>query len=247
VSQSLLRGLALVEAVGVEPVTVSELSRRLELDKAVVSRMVHSAEAEGWLVRRAGLISLGPRTASLGQQSGARRFEQLAGDIAHALAGVTGLDVMVHQYAAGRAYLLVHSPGRRPMGGLDIEPQPFPLYATAGGLCLAAQLEDSELHIPDTLPAYTPATPTSVSEVRARIQKIRAGEVAREDGEFRAGMGCLSLPWRHELAVAPTAISCVGLAVDVDAVAAITRRALAAAIEPGANPSSVVAAASTMA
>lgn len=245
-SRAMSRGLALVEAVGLEPGTVSDLARRVGLDKAVVSRLVASAEEDGWLVRRDGLVVLGPRSAALGRTSEARGFERLADDLAHALAGVTGLDAMVFQFAGDRGHLLAFSRGP---GSLvtETEYDPFPLFTTAIGISLAAQLDDAELarRLRAPLPAHTEHTQTDPAVIRSRIVAIRGGAMAREDREFDPGAGCVATPWAHPSAVAPTAIAIIGAADRVDADEPLIRRALAAAARPGATRATVVAAAAT--
>ena len=236
-SSAMIRGLALVEAVGQNPGTVSDLARRVDLDKAIVSRLVASAEAEGWLVRRDGIIVLGPRAAALGQSSGARDLERLAHELAHALAGVTGLDAMVHQYTADRAHLLAIVPGVQPIS-VEAEPDLFPLFTTAVGLTFAAQFDDEDL---ERRLSADGTVDTAIA--RARVAEIRGGAFAREDGEYKPGVGCFALPWMHPHADVPSAISLIGPSDEVRRVADIARRALAAAVQVGASRGSVVAAA----
>jgi DNA-binding IclR family transcriptional regulator len=240
------RGLALVEAVGLEPGTVSDLARRLALDKAVVSRLVASAEEDGWLVRRDGLVVLGPRSAALGRTSEARGFERLADELAHALAGVTGFDVTVVQYAGDRGHVLAFSRGQDSLV-TETDYDPFPLLTTAIGLTLAAQLPDAQL---DRLLSVAPVprterTITDPAAIRARIDEIRGGVLAREDREFDPGAGCVATSWRHPSAVAPTSIAVIGPADRVDAAESLIRRVLSAAASPGARRATVVAAAAS--
>ncbi|MEO7720430.1 MAG: IclR family transcriptional regulator C-terminal domain-containing protein [Pseudolysinimonas sp.] len=244
-SRALLRGLALVEAVGHEPGTVSELARRLGIDKAVISRLVASAEADGWLVRQNGLVGLGPRAAALGGASQARSFERHAAELAHVISGCTGLDAMVYQYAGERGHLLAMATGLRPVSIDDTEAYPFPLFGTAIGLSLAAQLTDAALAslMPETLPAYTSSTPTDRAEVARRIAVIRDGGAARESGEFAEGVACFALPWRHSAAHVPTSLSCLGPTDEVLANEELILRVLRAAASPGATRASVIAAA----
>ncbi|MEO6117329.1 MAG: IclR family transcriptional regulator C-terminal domain-containing protein [Pseudolysinimonas sp.] len=244
-SQALLRGLALMEAVGQQPGAISELARRLGLDKAIISRLVTSAEADGWLVRTGGVVSLGPRAAALGAASPARSFERHAAEIAHAVAGCTGLDAMVYQFAGDRAHLLAMSTGLRPVDIGDTDVYPFPLFGTAIGLSLAAQLTDPEIAalLPEVLPAYTPRTATDHDEVARRIEAIRRGEAAREAGEFAEAVGCFALPWLHNSTHVPTAISCLGPLDEVVADEDLIVRVLRAAASPGATRATIVVAA----
>jgi DNA-binding IclR family transcriptional regulator len=238
------RGLALVEAVGRQPATVSELARRLDLDKAVVSRLISDAESEGWLVRRDGIVDLGPRSAALGRLSEARGFERLASELTHALAGVTGLDAMVLQFAGGRGHVLAFAPGTDSLVDAA-EADPFPLFTTAAGLTLAAQLDDAEIdeRLRAPLIARTVRTDVDATSIRARLKAIQGGALAREDREYDAGAGCIAAPWHHAHATAPTSISVIGPADRVDDAEVLIRRVVAAAISTGATRATVVAAA----
>ena len=69
-SQTLLRGLDLIEEVGRSgPMTVTELSRRTGIHITIVSRTIKACEPEGWLVRVDGKVLPGPRSALLGLTS----------------------------------------------------------------------------------------------------------------------------------------------------------------------------------
>lgn len=243
-TRALLRGLALVEAVGRRAGTVSELARRLDLDKAVVSRLVADAEAGGWLVRRDGVVELGPRSAALGRSSDARELERIAAELAHALAGVTALDITVTQFAGDRGHLLAAAAGiNSVLAETDVDP--FPLFATAAGLTLAAGLDDADLdeRLRQPLARYTERTVTDPAEIRRRISAIRAGGLAREEGEFGVGVGCIAARWPHPLAAAPTSIAVLGAADQVAREEALVLRVLRAAVLPNATRSTIVAAA----
>lgn len=245
-SSAMIRGLALVEAVGAEPGSVSDLARRLELDKAVVSRLVTAAEADGWLVRRGALVDLGPRAAALGRSSEARELERLSVELAHALAGATGLDAIVVQFAGDRGHPLAFAPGIDPVI-TTTSADPFPLFATATGLTLAAGMdpEEVERRLEQPLPRYTARTVADPAEIRRRIAAVRDTGRAREDGEFADGVGCVAVAWPHPLAVAPTSISIVGAAARIDADEPLVRRVLDAAVTPNAGRATIVAAAAT--
>jgi DNA-binding IclR family transcriptional regulator len=69
-SKTLLRGLGLIEQVGLHgPLTVTELARRSGIDVTIVSRTVKACEHEGWLARVDGKVGVGPRSALVGLAS----------------------------------------------------------------------------------------------------------------------------------------------------------------------------------
>lgn len=245
ISQPFLRGLSIVEAVGSHPATVSELARTLGLDKAVVSRLVTSAESDGWLVKRNGIVVLGPRVAALGRESAERSFERIAAELCHTVAGVTGLDAAANQFGGDRGHVLAHSPGRRQLMLGDVEFGPESLILSAVGLSVASQLEPDELEsIRARLAKSHSEDPRFGREfVTSRLNAIRGGAPARERGDFVEGVGCIALPWRHPLAVAPTALSVIGPIEAVEVIEVLIEGVLAAAVLPGATPSSIIAAA----
>ncbi len=249
ISQPFLRGMSIIESVGSHPATVSELARKLDLDKAVVSRLVTSAETDGWLVKRNGIVVLGPRAAALGRESAERSFERVAAELCHTVAGVTGLDAAANQFAGQRGYVLAHSPGRRPLMLGDVEFQEESLILSAVGLSVgvqfdAAEFEELRARLERAHPGDSRFTKVSVD---ARMEPIRGGAAARESGDFVEGLGCVAVPWRHPLAVAPTALSVIGPVDAVDAASELLERVVVAAVQPGANSSSVIAAAAAAA
>jgi len=231
--------------VGQAPGSISELARRLELDKAVVSRLVGDAEAGGWLVRRDAIVGLGPRAAALGRSSQAREFERLAAELAHAIAGVTGLDAMVVQFAGERGHTLAYAPGLTSVVS-EMQVDPFPLFATAAGLTMAAALDDADLErrLAAPLTRYTDRTVVDPAALRERIDAARQGILLREDGEYAAGVGCFAAAWSHPLAIAPTSLAVLGPASLIAADEELIRRAIEAAVQPNATRATVVAAAS---
>ena len=103
-AEAVLRGLAAMEAVGAGDRTVSDVARRLLVDKSTASRLLASLVREGWLHRQGDEFDLGPRSAVLGVGGPEQRFVGHARAVAHAVAGVTGRHVTVMQHA-GRARL----------------------------------------------------------------------------------------------------------------------------------------------
>lgn len=221
-SQAFLRGLDVVEAIGAQPQSVSDLARRTALDKAVVSRLVAAAEDCGWIVRAGALLTLGPRALALGLGTPERSFAQLAADLAHTVAGVTGFTAQVGQLAGGRVHLIASMPGRDSALVASDVPDPFPL-TTAMGVALVAQTDDP--------------SPVSAAQLSA------AGEGIVDRGETSPGIGCIARAWHHPNAIAPTAFSIAGRVDDVLAELPRWDAVIAAAVAPGATPASIVAAA----
>jgi DNA-binding IclR family transcriptional regulator len=155
VSSTLLRGLRLLETVDFYgPLSISALARRLGVDKATTSRMVAACEPDGWLVREADGVRIGPRAAMLGQDAAAGQALRLAEPLVHAVCGVTGLLTQAVALVGQSGVVLASaSPGggRFPYG-LTTR---FPIWLSAAGKVIASQLTPAKrdsLLPPDPFP-----------------------------------------------------------------------------------------------
>jgi DNA-binding IclR family transcriptional regulator len=245
-SRSLIKGLALLESVAaLEPASVSELARATGLDKSWVSRLLSGCEKEGWIARSDGLFVLGPRSATLGQDSVQAGVVRTARMLVHALAGATGLDAEAYQLAGGRGFALARATGdtrRVVMRTLGTE---FPLWALAGGKALAAQLDDAEvaeLLPPDPLPGLTETTIRDRATFFAQLAELRSGAPAYDWGEFDPFTACIARPWPTP-AHMPGALTVLGHPTQIETMHEMVERVLAVAVAPGATRESVIAAA----
>ena len=270
-SKTFMRGLGLLELIDLYgPLTVTELARRSGTDKSIVSRMISSCEPDGWVVRSDGKLSLGPRAALLGHSSPAAATIRQAEPLVHAVAGVTGLLTQVYGLVGTSAVVLASASGRGPSvpTGLGID---IPLYATAGGKAVAAQLEDAELDqvlppdpFPDaatellSLAGYpqastamfaTPKEPLSASaaiaqdrrQLAAQLDAVRLEGYAVDAGDFHPDLGCIAKPWPHP--GIPTALACMGPPSELASGETLIKAALTAATSAGAKPEDIISSA----
>ncbi len=246
-SQALLRGLGLLELLDdSEPLVLSELARRAGLDKSVVSRILSALEPEGWIVRIDGKVSLGPRGVILGNRGIESQIVRRVEGLVHALAGVTGASAQAYQLAGNSGFVIAAAQGRGLFLRVRAVPS-FPIWCTAAGRALAAQLDEDELEAmlpPDPLPAVTDKTITSRSEVLALIQRIRAGEPSLDWGEFQPGAACLAMPF-PEAGRLKVALACATTPEQLTERRELIERAMRQAVQPGASPESIVVAAGT--
>jgi DNA-binding IclR family transcriptional regulator len=230
VTTSLLRGLRALEILGTEALGVSEVARRLGVDKAGVSRMLTQLHAEGWLLRTGSRYVLGERALGM-SGTDLSEVRRRAGRLVAELHERTALTAVVVRLAGD---------GAQPVavrGTADfLEPEaPYDhLWVTAGGLALLAQLPDAELERRmdvDPWPTASPAAPGDAAAVRSVVRRIRGGAPAEERSWTIAGAGCIALPWPIPQPGPPHAALVVGAATLVERDAVELRRALRECVE----------------
>ncbi len=268
-SQTLMRGLSLLESVDMHgPLTITELSRLSGVDISIVSRTISALEGDGWVVRSEGKVELGPRAALLGHTSAGAGVVRRAEPLVHAVAGVTGLLAQAYCLVGTRAVVLAAAGGRgqgTPTGlGVSV-----PLFATAAGKMVAAQLDSAELTrrlpsepYPDPaeelarLIGYRPPAGAMLSgpdgpgvsthavaqhreQLDRELEGIREAGMASDRGELDPELGCLAVAWSQ--AGVACALACLGAPAEIAAAETVVRTALLAASAPGARPEDVVA------
>lgn len=237
--------LRLLELVDRGAQSVSELGVALGVDKSTVSRGIAELEREGWVTRSAGRLELGPRSWVLARGSQGELRIRRAGQVADAVAAATGLWTQVVQLVGRRGYLLADA---RPVGAAALEAptylDDFPLWATAMGHCLLAQLDPAAVRssLPRApYPAVTPHTVTAASDLTDRLDGIRNGRPAIELHEYVEGWGCVALPWLRDDPVGPWTIAVTGWADTIVAQQEIAVRTLQEAVRPDASATRILA------
>jgi DNA-binding IclR family transcriptional regulator len=267
-SKTFLSRLAMLEVLDAAgPLTISELAHRSGLDVAVVSRTVAACEGDGWLARAAGKITIGPRATLLGHSGPFAEVIARAAPLVHAVAGVTGLLTHAYSLIGASSVLIAVGPGRDPAAPPGLAAQ-APLHATAAGHAIAAQLDASRLDAllpPEPYPdaaevaaamagtaaesLLTPA-PTATTaaarpplarhrdELQARLDLVRSNGFATDPAALHPAIACIAVPWPQP--GFPSAIACLGLPGVITASAALARRALALAAQPGSTPNQII-------
>lgn len=191
--QVIARAAQILRALGesVQPMTLSDLARRLDLPRSTIHRLITALEAEN-LVGRVGErdgYRLGMGLLPLGQS--ARRWlgQELRPKLLNLsrqlnetvdLAVLEGDKVVfVEQVVAQNRLQVVSGVG---MG--------FPLYCTANGKALLADLPEEQVtaHLPGRLTAFTPTTLTTRDALYRELDDIRAAGVAFDREEYTPGI-----------------------------------------------------------
>jgi DNA-binding IclR family transcriptional regulator len=232
-SASLLRGLRVLEMLHEEPIGISEIARRLGVDKGGVSRVMAALEREGWVERTGRRFVLGSRTLLLVDESGRALIDE-ASRVARRLHRETGRTVAVLQRRGSGAQPLAlrASQGAGQEADFRDHAAPFEhLCATAGGVALLAQLPDAvvDQHLAlDPWPLSAPTAPAAPDQVRELIAQVRGGEPVAERSWTVPGQACVALPWPGHSR--PLAVAVLGpedeLGAQQDEVVAAMRTAL---------------------
>jgi DNA-binding IclR family transcriptional regulator len=270
-SKTFLSRLAMLEVLDAAgPLTISELAHHSGLDVAVVSRTVAACEGDGWLTRAAGKIAIGPRTTLLGHFGPFAEVIARAAPLVHAVAGVTGLLTHAYSLVGASSVLVAVGPGRDPGAPPGLSAR-APLHATAAGHAIAVQLDASRLDAllpPEPYPDaaevtaamagtaagsfFTPAPRVTTAaaqpplarhrdELQARLDLVREDGFATDLAALHPAIACVAAPWPQP--GFPSAIGCLGLPGVITASAALVRRALAIAAQPGSTPNQIITAA----
>ena len=274
VAKTLLRGLDLIEVVGLHgPLTVTELARRTGIDVSIVSRTVSSLEPDGWLVRQHGKIQPGPRCALLAQLSPASQAIRIAEPLVAAIAGATQVATIASGLVGRDVMVLASADANRPAATVGIMSR-VPVHVMAAGRAIATLLDpavlsrvlppepypgaesviddlDAASSLPSMLAAFqAPAVdkrslPANRAELDAVLRRIRTDGFSRDDGEIHPGVHCIAVPWAAPGGI-PSAIACIGSRDDVITRTAVIETCLRAASQPGTGPADVIRAASNV-
>jgi IclR family transcriptional regulator, acetate operon repressor len=228
VSSSLLRGLRVLEMLAEEPLGVSEVARRLDLDKAGVSRMLTALHREGWVRRTGPRYVLAERALRLPHDPAV--VLDRAGAVARELHAHTGLACVVLRLAGAAAQPVALEADD--LGFLDPEAPFEHLWCTAGGIALLSQLGDPAVaaHLEH---ADDPGA------VWALVRSARSAGLVEERGWGVPGVGCLAAPWSVPGARDPLVVALVGPLDALDA-PGVTDRLLTVATAGTPPPASLL-------
>ena len=197
--QSIERAFALLRALAVGPVGVTELAERVELPKSTVARLLAALENEGAVAQAGiggeyrlgdGLLDIaGATQPGSGLVATARPYLiELCSEASEA-AGVSILN--------GRSvYYLDHVEAESDVQVRSWTGELAPLHAVPSGLVLLAHFGETELenYLQGPLTASTPWTVTDPDEIRERLSTIRSLGYAWVYEEFAEGINSIAAP-----------------------------------------------------
>ena len=205
--RSVSKAVRLIQALGEEGGThgVTDLARRLAMDKASVSRILRTLQRGGLVAQDETTrgYTLGLSLVHLGQKA-LRRLDLRA-------AAQEGLDRLVEEIGecaqlailAGERALYIA--GAAPDRGVNIDAPVgtlVPLHCTAlGKVTLAFQREPLRREILSriAMEPFTRRTIRDVGRLEAHLETVRSAGVAFDDEEFSVGVRCVAAPvFRHD-------------------------------------------------
>ncbi|HEX2033518.1 MAG TPA: IclR family transcriptional regulator [Chloroflexota bacterium] len=238
--QTLERALRALELIADAPggITVSELGRRLEVDKSSAHRMLATLESFDHVrfdpaSRR---YTLGMRLVGLGAAAlrGAD-IAEISRPVLQRLAEETG--EAAHLAVLSQGQVLFLAKANAPAGTLTVNTgigSRAPAHCTSLGKVLLAMLEDDEavdrIVVQQGLPRYTARTITEAEALKLHLRQVRGQGYAIDDEERDVGLRCVAAPVMEASGRTVAALGISGPAARMpldrlDALAAHVRRA----------------------
>jgi IclR family KDG regulon transcriptional repressor len=200
--RSVSKAVRLIEALGTEPgaIGVSDLARRLDMDKSSVSRMLRTLENAGFVAQDPATqrYTLGLALGILGQKA-LRRMDlhSVGRPTIEKLAELTGECSHIAVMADNRALYIDQAPAQR---GVMVDSPMYtlsPLYCTALGKSLLAFQSErvresilSAMHFEQ----FTRRTILDRTALERHLEQVMRNGVAHDDEEYSIGVRCIAAP-----------------------------------------------------
>ena len=215
--RTLRKGFDVLEALekGPTDLTLTELSNRLKESQTVVFRILKTLEQRGYIERDAvsKRYSLGLRTWEIGCKAVSRTgLTDLGRPVLKWLTGVTGETSYV---AIVRGTEVIYVDVVEGLEPLRVYAEPgfrVPLYLTASGKAILAFHGPELLRqvVASGLKRLTPATITSATRLRERLEEIRRTGLSVNRGERRTDISAVAAPIFNRMGECVAAIGVSG-------------------------------------
>src|SRR5689334_18338188 len=203
--QSLDRGLVILEAVSrsSEPVSLSELTDLLGIDRSSVFRLANTLKRRGFLAYPTGRKDyiLGSALWRLAHQyDWGNMLIRVSREPLKKLANRTNETAHLAIREGKHALFIDHAAVNHVIAVSGQTGEMVPLYCTAHGKALLADLDQPELRslFGSSLKSYTKQTVRTVAQLADTCAQIRAQGFASDDGEFQEGVRCVAAPIRAQ-------------------------------------------------
>ncbi|MBL0151735.1 MAG: IclR family transcriptional regulator [Ideonella sp.] len=210
---ALMRGLQLLMQFSRDERELSgaELSRRLDLPRASVFRMLHTLQQCGFVERVGDGVTyrLGLAVLRLGfEYLSSMELTEHGRPVIEALRDACGYSAHLVVRDGREVVFIGKAPGRSALFHSIQVGARLPAHATVLGRLLLADLDLAALkalYPEKTLPVFTAKTPTTVAQLKALIEADRSAGFAISQGGFESGISTIAAPVfneRHEVAAA---------------------------------------------
>lgn len=226
--RSLERGLAVIAVLDApEPLSLSEVARATGLSRAAARRFVLTLEHLGYVRQSGGRFALTPRVLELGSAYlSSLTLPEIALPHIKALVDQVRESAVLSVRDDDCIVGVARVPARRIMTGTIVLGQRLPVWASASGRVLLANLPVEELDELLTRISFEPLTAKTVAsraDLDAQLERIRAQGWALVDEELEVGLRALAGPIhdRHGNVVAGLTLVVQGASREVLDIAAL--------------------------
>lgn len=197
--QSIKRSFALLRALAVGPVGVTELAERVDLPKSTVARLLASLEQEQAVeqTEAGGLYRLGPGLIDIaGSAPPGRNLVAAARphllELAESIDEVAGLSTI----DGNQVYYLDQTESSSNIQVRDWTGEYAPMHAVPSGLAILAHLPPARIEecLSGPLARCTPWTMTDPDELRDRLEQVRSIGYVWVYEEFAEGINSVAAP-----------------------------------------------------
>ncbi|HZM70846.1 MAG TPA: IclR family transcriptional regulator, partial [Candidatus Cryosericum sp.] len=216
-NQAVRRAIAVLKSFSDESpdMGVTEVSRKVNLHKSTVYRLLSAFEDEGLIARNpeTGKYRLGPELIVLGEQV-LRHTEvhRVALPFLRELAERTGETVDLEVLSGSNVVTIEEIAGKHVVAAAGAIGMPWAAHATSNGkILLAYQPAEKQRQILSrTLKRFTPRTLTDPKAVARELGKVRAQGYALSFGELEEHLVAIGMPIRSRNGDAVAAVSLSG-------------------------------------
>lgn len=204
---------------------VTEISRRLNMDKGNVHRLLATLERRGFVRRvgQRGRYAVGPKAFEIGSVfATSNPLVEIAGPVLENLATEAHATAQVSVLNGTSALCIALYESPLPVRVVSRIGSRLPLHASASGKALLMQMPDEWIEnwlATGPLPAYTPRTVTEPGQLWSQIREAQGRGYATQAEEYYLGTCSAAAPVERLPGADPAAIvlsSPTALAVPVD-------------------------------
>ncbi|MCB1377456.1 MAG: IclR family transcriptional regulator [Alphaproteobacteria bacterium] len=176
--------------------SLGEIARHVDLPRSTVQRIVQTLASESFLSTdgAAKSITLGPDLLAMGAMTSAGMVERAYPQLKR-LAQRTGETVDLALLNRDHLIFISQVPGVHRLQAVSAVGDTFPLHCTANGKAALALLPDDRINmlLQNGLPAMTPNTLTSATDLKKEIERIRKSGLAYDREEHTLGISAIGM------------------------------------------------------